>query len=261
MDKGKGSIVKVKDVVIGEGIPKICVSLTAGTREGILSEAKALKDYPVDIVEWRADGFEDVMDEDEVGIVLKGLQQVLEGRPLLFTLRSEREGGALSVLPEGYAGLCLAAIRSGLVDLIDVEAFTEDRVVREIIAEARKAGIVVIASYHDFGKTPSKEGMVQRLKKMWETGADILKIAVMPRSKSDVLTLLDATVTMKEQHPDKPIITMSMGQDGLISRLIGEVFGSAMTFGSIGGRESAPGQIDVVELDRVMRVIHDNLRA
>jgi 3-dehydroquinate dehydratase-1 len=259
MDMKNGAIVKVKDVVIGEGIPKICVSLTSGTVEGILAEARGLKGYPVDIVEWRADGFEDIMDEEKVSVVLKGLQQVLEGRPMLFTLRSDREGGALSVRPEVYGGLCVAAIRSGLVDLVDVEAFTEDRVVREIIGEARKADVVVIASYHDFGKTPSKDGMVQRLRKMGETGADILKIAVMPTGKSDVLTLLDATVTMKEQHPNKPIVTMSMGQDGLISRLTGEVFGSAMTFGCIGGRESAPGQIDVVELDRVMRIIHDNL--
>ncbi|HSP47114.1 MAG TPA: type I 3-dehydroquinate dehydratase [Clostridiaceae bacterium] len=259
MDTGNGRIVTVKDVVIGEGIPKICVSLTAGTTEGILSEAQELKDYPVDIVEWRADGFEDVMDGEKVSGVLTSLQQVLEGRPLLFTLRSDREGGALSVRPEVYAGLCVAAVQSGLVDLIDVEAFTEDKVVREIIAEARKAGVAVIASYHDFGKTPSKDGMFQRLQKMGETGADILKIAVMPQSKSDVLTLLDATVTMKEQHPERPLVTMSMGQDGLISRLTGEVFGSAMTFGSIGSRVSAPGQMDVVELDRVMRIIHDNL--
>lgn len=259
MEMGNGMAVKVKDVIIGEGIPKICVSLTAGTLEGILSEAQGLKGHPVDIVEWRADGFEDVMDEEKVNGVLRGLRQVLEGRPLLFTLRSDREGGALSVRPEGYAALCTAAIGSGLVDLIDVEAFTEERVVLEVIAEARKAGVVVIASYHDFGKTPSKDGMVQRLQKMSRTGADILKLAVMPRSKSDVLTLLDATVTMKEQHPGKPVVTMSMGQDGLISRLTGEVFGSAMTFGCIGGRESAPGQIDVVALDRVMRILHDSL--
>ena len=184
---------------------------------------------------------------------------MLEGRPLLFTLRSEREGGALSVRPEVYAGLCVAAIQSGMVDLIDVEAFTEDKVVREIIAEAKKAGVAVIASYHDFGKTPSKEGMVQRLQKMGETGADILKIAVMPQSKFDVLVLLEATCTMKELHPERPLVTVSMGQDGLISRLTGEVFGSAMTFGSIRSRVSAPGQIDVVELDQAMRIIHNNL--
>lgn len=259
MEKGNSRIVKVKDVLIGEGIPKICVSLTSATAEGILSEVQGLKGYPVDIVEWRADGYEDVMDEEKVRGVLRSLQQVLEGRPLLFTLRSEGEGGALSVRPEVYAGLCVSAIQSGFVDLIDVEAFIEDKVVREIIAEAKKSGVTVIASYHDFGKTPSKSGMVQRLQKMGETGADILKIAVMPQSKSDVLTLLDATASMKEMHPERPLVTMSMGQDGLISRMAGEVFGSAMTFGSIGSRVSAPGQIDVEALDQVMRIIHDNL--
>lgn len=259
MDKSNANIVKVKNVIIGEGVPKICVSLTSGRVKGILSEAGEIAGFPVDIVEWRADRYEGVRDMEKVGAVLLALQEMLGGRPLLFTLRSEREGGGLSLSPEAYAELCIAAIRTGHVDMIDVEAFTEGAAVGEIIQEAVLGGVAVIASYHDFEKTPSKDELVQKLLKMGETGADILKIAVMPHSKSDVLTLLDATVNVKEQHPERPIVTISMGEDGLISRLTGEVFGSAMTFGSVGERVSAPGQMDVRELSWVMEIIHSNL--
>ena len=65
---------------------------------------------------------------------------------------------------------------------------------------------------------------------MQELGADIPKIAVMPQCKKDVLTLLEATREMAEEHADRPIITMSMAGTGLISRLCGEVFGSATYF-------------------------------
>ena len=84
-------------------------------------------------------------------------------------------------------------------------------------------------------------------------GADIPKIAVMPQSKKDVLTLLAATEEMASEHADRPIITISMGKDGMISRLCGEVFGSALTFGTA-GKASAPGQINVDELRQVLEM-------
>ena len=92
---------------------------------------------------------------------------------------------------------------------------------------------------------------------MQELGADIPKIAVMPGSSADVLTLIAATQEMAAQYADRPIITMSMSGTGLISRLCGEVFGSACTFGAV-GRTSAPGQIGVEELDTVLKLIHNN---
>lgn len=78
-------------------------------------------------------------------------------------------------------------------------------------------------SNHDFHKTPTAEEIVQRLRKMQELDADIPKIALMPQCKTDVLTLLSATLEMHERYADRPIITMSMAKNGVISRLAGEV--------------------------------------
>lgn len=79
---------------------------------------------------------------------------------------------------------------------MDVEAFTGDEIVRKIIEKAHEHGVKVVASNHDFFKTPSKEEIISRLIKMRDLGADIPKIAVMPQSKKDVLTLLSATEEM-----------------------------------------------------------------
>ena len=120
--------------------------------------------------------------------------------------------------------LNIAAAKTGYVDLVDVEAFTGDEIVKEIVAAAHECGVKVVASNHDFNKTPEKDEIVRRLCKMQELGADIPKIAVMPTCRRDVLTLLCATEEMYTEHADRPIITMSMAGTGLISRLCGEVF-------------------------------------
>lgn len=86
----------------------------------------------------------------------------------------------------------------------------------------------------------------------------MLKIAVMPTNAADVLTLLDASNTMKEQYANRPIITMSMSGKGVISRLAGEVFGSALTFGAA-KKASAPGQVSVAELRNILSLLHSSL--
>ncbi|NLL81887.1 MAG: type I 3-dehydroquinate dehydratase, partial [Tissierellia bacterium] len=109
-----------------------------------------------------------------------------------------------------------------------------------------------------FFKTPEKDEIVSRLRKMQNMGADIPKIAVMPQSTEDVLTLLAATNEMHTKYADRPIITMSMGPLGVISRLSGELLGSSMTFGALGAL-SAPGQIPVDELITTLEILHKAL--
>ena len=157
-----------------------------------------------------------------------------------------------------YVNLNKKAIDTGLIDLIDVEIFIGDDRVKEIIDSAHKVNVKVIGSNHDFDKTPSKEEIVYRLRKMQNLNCDILKIAVMPRCKLDVLELLQATVIMNENYATRPIITMSMSKLGVVSRLCGEVFGSCLTFGAL-EKTSAPGQINIGQLNEVLKIINKNL--
>ena len=250
--------VKVRNIEIGAGIPKICVPIVGVTREEILAAAENIKSTKADVVEWRVDWYEDIFDFTKTEATMQALREVLGEMPILFTFRTSKEGGEKAIETEAYVELNQNAAKTGLVDLVDVEAFTGDDVVKAVVETAHANGVKVIASNHDFHKTPAKEEIVSRLRKMQELGADIPKIAVMPQNKKDVLTLLAATEEMVSEYADRPIITMSMSGTGVISRLCGEVFGSALTFGAV-GKVSAPGQMGIEDLTTVLGLLHKSL--
>ena len=250
--------IMIRGVAIGEGIPKICVPIVGKTREEIVKAAEEIRTLPVDVVEWRADWYEEVFEANVVLDVLQELRRILGEFPLLFTFRTKKEGGEKEIDEKNYRTLNQLAAESGLADLIDVEVFSGDEVVNDLVRTAHENGVKVIGSNHDFEKTPSKEEIIRRLQKMQELDVDLPKIAVMPRKKEDVLTLLAATEEMNRKYADRPIITMSMAGDGIISRLCGEVFGSALTFGAA-GQASAPGQIGVKELRQILTILHESV--
>lgn len=246
--------VTVRGVTLGAGIPKICIPIVGETREEILSQAQALATLPADVVEWRCDWYELIRSRADTFLTLQQLREVLGERPLLMTFRTLAEGGHRAIDPEEYVSILTSALGTGWVDLVDVELFLGKEVFQAVLEAAHQTGAFVIASNHDFEKTPSKEELVRRLTQMQEWGADIAKVAVMPQSARDVVTLLDATCTMQEQARI-PLITMSMSGLGVVSRLSGEVFGSAMTFGAA-EKASAPGQVEVKALAEILQLLH-----
>ncbi|WP_404331274.1 type I 3-dehydroquinate dehydratase [Mesobacillus maritimus] len=250
--------IKVKNVTIGEGIPKICVPMVGETVEQLAEEAKALKTMDLDVIEWRVDFFEDVEDVPKVIGALSEIRSIISGIPLVFTFRTAKEGGEKQLSQAAYKTLYIEVIETGMVDLIDLELFTSESDLKMLIKEAHSRNVFVIISNHDFLKTPSKEEIVSRLRKAQELGADIPKIAVMPTHPRDVLTLLDATLEMDENYADCPIVTMSMGGKGMVSRITGEVFGSALTFGAA-KKTSAPGQLPVSKLREFLALMHKSI--
>jgi len=220
-----------------------------------MEEANYLNELPLDLVEWRVDFYEDYSDIDKVKTVLEEIRKVLMNTPIIFTFRSFKEGGAKEVSREYYVQLNKEIIRTKLVDIVDIELFNEEHHIKDIVSVAEENGVAVIISTHDFEKTPSKEEMLEKFQRAVSLGAHIFKLAVMPNSTEDVVNLLDATRIMNECYNNIPIITMAMGKRGLISRISGEVFGSAVTFGA-GKSSSAPGQISMEELRRIIDAIH-----
>lgn len=245
----------LRNIVLGEGTPKIIVPIVDKIRAQITDKAATLSSMEIDIVEWRADHFEQVDDLAAVSSVLRELRGILKDKILLFTFRTKREGGERDISPENYLELNSCAAKSGCADLVDVEIFSGDEAVLANISAIHDAGAKVVGSNHDFFKTPSKETLVARLRKMQDMGADIPKIAVMANSPQDTLTLLDATYEMYSQYADRPILTMSMKGIGSISRMSGELYGSCATFGSV-GQGSAPGQVSADALSQVLKVMH-----
>ena len=248
--------VKIRDIEIGAGSPKIIVPIVGVTKTDIIEEAQTFDSIPVDVVEWRVDWFEGVFDFAQVEDTLKDLRAALGNTPILMTFRTSKEGGEKAIEPEAYAELNIKAAQTGYVDMIDVEIFTGDEIVKKIIDGAHAAGVKVVASNDDLFKTPANAEIIYRVRKMQDMNADIPKIAVMPQNKKDVLTLLAATEEMTTNYADRPIITMSMAGTGVISRLCGEVFGSSMTFGAA-KKASAPGQMGVNDLNTVLGLLHN----
>ncbi|MEX2952274.1 type I 3-dehydroquinate dehydratase [Serratia fonticola] len=247
--------ITLKNIVFGEGAPKIIVSLMGKDIPSVVAEAQDYRHADFDILEWRVDHFADVATLSNVIAAARQIKEIIADKPLLFTFRSAQEGGEQALPAQAYIALNLAAVDSGLVDMIDLELFTGDDLVKEAVAHAHAKNVKVIMSNHDFHKTPPQEEIVKRLCKMQELGADIPKIALMPQNKSDVLTLLAATLEMHEKHANGPIITMSMAKTGIVSRLAGETFGSAATFGAV-KKASAPGQISVTDLRTILTILH-----
>lgn len=234
--------VKIRNVVFGEGIPKICIPLTDTCLEELKASVKALGNAPYDFIEWRADFYQGIEDPAVRAEAMTFLREALKDAPILFTVRTSVEGGKLEIDTGDYIKLKISAINSGLIDLVDVELSRGDDTMQAIAAAAHQTDVKVIGSLHDNHATPSKDRIVHHLCQMQKMNADIVKFAVTPQSPRDVMTLLDATLTMREEHGDTPVITMSMGKQGVISRVCGSIFGSAVTFGTA-GKASAPGQL------------------
>lgn len=246
------SIVQVQNVKIGEGQPKIIVPIVAKTESEILEKAKEISQVDCDLVEWRIDHFDKVEEKGAVSALSSRVRDAL-GKPLLITFRSEREGGVLAMSDDDYVALLKEIMNNGQLDLMDVELFMPEEAVKELVALANTKQIKVVMCNHDFDKTSPKDEIVSRLIKMEELGGDICKIAVTPQSREDVVTLLDATVEA-DAKVQAPLITMSMGTLGVISRVAGATFGSAATFGAV-GEVSAPGQISAEDLRFVMNTL------
>ena len=246
---------KIRSIELGAGVPKTIVPIVAKTRNAILEKAKEITKLPADLVEWRADFYEDLFNTPLLLETLKELRNALGEKPILFTIRTKPEGGEVSPSPEDYTRTNLAVAESGNADLIDVEMVLSPEFEKKNFEGIHKAGCLVVGSKHDFKATPSKEEIFNTLKREQDAGANIPKIAVMPQSASDVVTLLAASVEFNEKYSDRPFLTISMGPKGMVSRMACELSGSCMTFGAA-GQVSAPGQIQVKDLKETLTLIH-----
>jgi 3-dehydroquinate dehydratase I len=259
--------VRIGDVELGSGRPAVCVPLTGSTAAELRAEAALVTADVADLVELRIDHLDALDDEasldgadgwagDVVDAVVAVRTALPSTLPILFTFRSAAEGGQRSLAPDALVALVEAALGTGAVDAVDVEQFADADARDRIVRRAHDAGIPVVMSSHDFTATPARDEIVARLVAQEDLGADVVKLACMPQSPADVVTLLAATEEYARAHGEAPAITMAMGPLGVVSRLGGETFGSTLTFGTVGAA-SAPGQVEARALRAVLDLVHD----
>lgn len=246
---------QVKDLCIGQGMPKICVPVTGATRDEILNQAREIAEAGPDLVEWRGDYYEDILTEGKAESVLETLSDILGDIPILFTFRTADEGGMREISTEDYENLILTVAEQKAASLIDVEVYLDGLVPEELIEKIHQRGGLVLASNHHFDETPFLVEMIEILTDMEDMKADILKLAVMPGTPEDVLNLLQATRRVSAITP-RPVVTMSMGKLGVVSRISGGTFGSAITFASV-GTTSAPGQIPLDDMRQILTSLNE----
>ena len=243
------SCITIRGCRIGEGRPKVILPIVETDETAVLAQGAAFATLPADCVEFRADWFAGWRDAAALGRCLTGLRAALGEKLLLVTLRTRAEGGKADASPAAYAAFCRQVWESGCADLLDIEFFPAGAQLHAFIEGAHAHGVKVVCSSHDFAATPPQSEMAARLRAMQTAGADLPKLAVMPRSPQDVLALLSVTAGMA--GGPTPVITMSMGALGAVSRLCGEAMGSAMTFASA-GKPSAPGQLELEVLNAAL---------
>lgn len=247
--------VKINDVVFGRGMPKICLPEVETKAEDILSVVEGYEKLDGwDVLEVRLDYFDQLKDYEAVKKLLKEIRQTTS-RLILATIRTSQEGGTISMSDADYLSCFKAVVDSGSVSMLDVELSKGDELCREMMEYAHQYDVKVVLSKHDFDKTPEKGVMESVLRHMDRLGGDFLKLAVMPQNKLDVINLLKVTEEMSESL-HHPLITMSMGELGEVSRFSGEAYGSVMTFATA-GKASAPGQVPLHKMIEMLKGLHN----
>lgn len=248
--------VTIRGKVIGGPELLICLPLVAETKADLLGQARELKTLDPDLLEWRIDGYGHVEDVGDSLQALIELRSVIGNIPLIFTCRIDREGGLKKIAQEIRLKLIIQAIQSGELDIVDVEMCNDSPFMDQVADVARRHDAKLILSYHDFNATPHEDLIYGKLVEARKLGADIAKVAVMPKDYKDVLTLLSATLKARNEGLEIPIVTMAMGPEGALTRLAGGLFGSDITF-AIGKTASAPGQIPIKVLRRAMAALYE----
>ncbi|MCR5213717.1 MAG: type I 3-dehydroquinate dehydratase [Eubacterium sp.] len=257
----------IKGFEFGNGTPRIVVPVMGLTDEELFDHASKIRTeidrldslYPDDpnlrvaVIEWRADYYIDILKPGKLVETLSRLRDIFSDRVLLFTFRTEEQGGYLrpDMAMMKLHDIMPVVGASGLVDMIDVEAAVGNYNMARAALECHENGLKVIISYHDFYRTPHDSEIIEKLRTMEILGADILKIAVMPKNEFDTRRVMELNTRMSAEC-FKPVVIIAMGETGILSRIKGKQTGSCLTFASI-GQESAPGQIEAADLIALLK--------
>jgi 3-dehydroquinate dehydratase-1 len=240
--------IQIQGKPLGGGtLPIIITPLVGKTTASILDEVAAIVPKHPDLLEWRIDFYSDIGDAKAVVATALAIRKAAGGIPVLLTRRNATEGGeALAIAEPAVVAMYIAACEARCVEMIDYELSNAPADLQRLREVSAANGITMIMSYHNFQMTPDAATLDAKFAAAERLGADVAKVAVMPKTVQDVLALLAATDRAR-QAIDLPLISMSMGGIGSLSRIMGWVYGSAATF-AVGKSSSAPGQIAIEDL-------------
>ena len=253
MDGQRRDTVRVGDVVLGEGMPKLCVPVMGHTLEEIRTAAVRAAQAGADLMELRMDSLSPMPALEEACAACAAAREG-GGVPLLFTLRTTRDGGAGDPDAAAYEALLTGVARSGCCEAVDCELSVGDAAFARIAQAARAAGVALVGSSHAFYVVEDLETPARWLARQAALGADVCKAAVMA---GGCVQALEAAWRMARAGGEtgRPYIAIVMGAEGALTRAACECVGSCLTFASA-GEASAPGQMDARALRSTLALIH-----
>ena len=221
--------------------PVIATALTDGAPSGQARQARLAQQQGAEALELRADL---LVDPAQVRAALTAVRAA-SSLPLLLTYRSATEGGKGAGHGQGYEDYLASLLRlRPPVAAVDIEMACPAS--KALVAEAKAGGYDVVGSCHDFTATPSRAQIAEKLVQITAAGADITKVAYMPRNAQDVAALRHAAHDFADAYPYQPLIAISMGQLGAPSRTD---LANCLTFATIAdGVASAPGQATIAHV-------------
>lgn len=252
MDSQNQQTVRVGSMTLGEGRPALCVPVMGHTIEDIRAAAARAAQAGAELLELRVDSLSPMPEPAQALAACEAARE--SGLPLLFTLRTARDGGAGDEDPAAYEALLTGIARSGCCDAIDCELSVGDEAFVRIAAAAHAAGVPVVGSSHAFYVPEEPEIPARWLARQAELGADVCKAAVMAGGRVQALEAAWRMARAGEQL-NRPYIAIVMGAEGALTRAACECVGSCLTFASA-GEASAPGQMDAGALRPVLGLIH-----
>lgn len=221
--------------------PAICGAVIGDTIAEMRAAAASSVKQGADLIELRFDGLRERAGWEKL---------ILKDIPTIFTNRPKREGGLFSGNEDKRISYISNAISSG-VSCVDIELSTSGKLRSRLVSEARRSGVSVLMSWHDFSKTPSLKKMKSIVNGMMEAGCDLAKVVTFAGSSADAFRVLDLLVQVQDEV-SLPVIAFAMGDAGRITRIAAPIFGSPITYANA-AKSTAPGQLDVATTRRLLR--------
>ena len=227
-------------------VGKVCVAIQAGSPAEMLDRAEeAIKDSH--FFEFRLDSL------SKPASVMSYLKQFLgEHREVvaIATCRRKQNGGNFVGSLTAQLEILQSAASAGcqIVDL-DIESAEEAKAAQ--LAKLRASGAMLLISFHDFTRTRSLDQAADRIEKF---KPDYVKVVSTARSLADNLAVLRL---IEDRSLSAHVVGIAMGEEGILSRVLGPRAGAAFTFASIAeGAETAAGQMSARTLHDVYRIEH-----
>ena len=244
--------VRVGGCTLGEGMAKICVPVMGDTARAMAAHAARAREAGADLIELRIDSLSAEPSSEEAVAACHAVRAA--GLPVLFTMRTARDGGPGTAALPAYEALLAAVIEAGCCDAVDIELSVGEAAFARLAALAHAHGVPVVGSSHEFGELGDPVRAHDWLTAQHALGADVCKAAVMARSRSEAFAGAWQMARAGEEIA-APVIAIVMGPYGLFTRAACENVGSCLTFAAAGAA-SAPGQMDAGTLRGVLEALH-----